>query len=262
VFTHRNAWLGVALGLAIGFPLYGVIELLRYLQASLDFPLWLAGAVIALRALAILIAAPLATIVLSRGVDSRFVISSGFALSMLAFLWEAAGVTSGADFHTFVGAELLVGVGFGLTFAPLLLTVVSNVPRLIDVPFVVAMMNLLFVIASSFANALLNTVFNHRLQTHLSDLAGSVSLSRGVIQHAVQSGGPSVTHYLSALVSQQAAVLAFADVALCTAAVAAIAIPFALSLRSAQPAANLVASLSSPPVSERAVIDEGSLGAA
>lgn len=234
IFTHRNAWLGVALGLAIGFPLYGITELLRYLEAALNFPAGVAGAVIALRALALLIAAPIATVLIARGADSRLVIASGFGLSMLAFFWEATGVTSGATFQTFIGAELLVGVGFGLTFTPLLFTVISNTQSK-DAQFAIAMMNLSFVAAGSFANAWLNTVFDHRFQKHLSDLAGSVTLSRSAIQTAVQAGGPAATHYLSALVAQQATVLAFADVAICSAAVAALAIPFALLLHKAKP---------------------------
>jgi MFS transporter, DHA2 family, multidrug resistance protein len=238
IVTRRNAWLGLALGLGIGFPLYGVTELLRYLQGSLNFPLWLAGSVIALRGLALLIAAPLGNILMARGIDSRYIIASGFGISMLAFLWESSGVTSGAEFNTFVGAELLVGAGFGLTFSPLLLTVISNV-GFAEIPFALAVMNLSFVSAGSFANAWLSTIFDHRLQQHVSDLAATITLSRSAIQGAVRSGGPAFVHTLGALVAQQAAVLAFADVAICSAGVAALAIPLAFLLRPAQPMPNV-----------------------
>lgn len=245
--THRNAWLGVPLGLAVGFPLLGTNIHVEYLQEVLNFPLPTAGGVIALRALPLLISAPLGSFLTLIGVDSRRTIVVGFALTMFAFLWEAHGITSGSDFHTFVGAELLIGAGFGLTYSPLLVTIVTNLP-FEDIPFGIALTNLSFVGAGSFANSSLATFFDHRLAKHLSDFAGSIALSRAPISATVQAGGSSKMHVLAALVMQQAAVVAFADVALCAAAVAALAIPFALFLRRASPTTvdEWFASLASP----------------
>ena len=231
-FTRKNAMVGIPLGLAIGFPVLGTTIQVQYLREVLDFPLQTAGAVIGLRALAIVISAPLGTILALKGTDTRLVISAGFALSMFAFLWEAAGITSGSDFRTFVGAELLIGAGFGVTYGPLLLTVVTNVP-FAEFPFAVTAMNLAFSLAGSFANSLLMTLFDHRQAKHLSDIAGSIALSRAPISTAVQSGGGAEVQRLASLVAQQAAVIAFADVALCAAAVAAVAIPLTLLLHRA-----------------------------
>jgi MFS transporter, DHA2 family, multidrug resistance protein len=233
-FVRKNMLLGIPLGLAIGFPALGTTIHVKYLQEVLNFPLPTAGAVIALRALAIVISAPLGTILTLKGVDARLVVVAGFALSMFAFLWEAAGITSGSDFHTFVGAELLVGAGFGLTYGPLLITVTTNLP-FVEIPFAVSAMNLSYAAAGSFANSLLTTVFDHRQAKHLSDLAGSIALSRVPISSAVQSGHSLEVHRLALLVSQQAAVVAFADAALCAAAVTAVAIPVTLLLRRAKP---------------------------
>jgi MFS transporter, DHA2 family, multidrug resistance protein len=233
-FVRKNMFLGIPLGLAIGFPALGTTIHVKYLQEVLNFPLPTAGAVIALRALAIVISAPLGTILTLKGVDARLVVVAGFALSMFAFLWEAAGITSGSDFHTFVGAELLVGAGFGLTYGPLLVTVATNLP-FAEIPFAVSAMNLAYAAAGSFANSSLTTVFDHRQAKHLSDLAGSVALSRTPISTVVRSGGSLELHRLALLVSQQAAVVAFADAALCAAAVAALAIPITLLLRRAKP---------------------------
>lgn len=249
LLTHRNALLGIPLGLAIGFPLLGTTVHLEYLQKILNFPLETAGAVIALRALTLVISAPLGSILLVLlGVNSRLVIASGFAISMLAFLCEAAGITSGADFHTFIGAELLIGLGFGLTYAPLLYAIITNVP-FPQIPFAIVATNLSYVAAGSFANALLTTVFDHRDAKHLSDLAGSITLSRAPVTNIVNSGASSELQRVGgALVAQQAAVLAFADVALCAAGVAALAIIVTLLLRRASPPVlrEWFASLASP----------------
>ena len=247
ILFQRNTLLGIPLGLAIGFPLLGTTVHLEYLQQILNFPLQTAGGVIALRALALVISAPLGSILTLKGADSRLVIASGFSLSMVAFLWEAAGVTSGSDFHTFVGAEILIGAGFGLTYAPLLFTIITNVP-FDEIPFAIVATNLSYVAAGSFANAVLTTVFDHRYAKHLSDLAGSISLARVPVINIVGSGASSEVHRLGALVAQQASVVAFADVALCAAAVAALAIPLTLLLRRAHAPVvkEWLASLASP----------------
>lgn len=231
-FTHKNALLGVALGLAVGFPVLGTTVQVNYLREVLNFPLPVAGAVIALRALTILISAPLGSILTLKGIDTRLLIGVGFALSVIGFVWEARGITSGSDFSTFLGAELCVGAGFGLTFGPLLITVVTNMP-FAEVPFSLAAVNLSFAAAGTFANSCLATIFDHRLARHLSDLAGSVALSRAPISSAVQSGGAAEISRLASLASQQSGVIAFADVAISVAAVAAIAIPITFCLRRA-----------------------------
>ncbi len=235
IFRERDMWLGVILGLAAGFPLYGTSELLRYLEGALNFPLDLAGGVIALRAIALLVSAPLGSALVARGVDSRFVMSAGFVMSAAAFAWEFFGVTSGSEFATFIGPEILVGLGFGLTYAPLLLTVVSNV-RTIYVPFATALMNFVFVLPGSFADAALSTLFDHRLSSHWADLASSVNLARPVIRQAMSQHPSATLQVLAALVHQQSAVMAFADVALGCANVAVVALPFALILRPAKKA--------------------------
>ncbi len=247
ILAKKNAWLGIPLGLAIGFPLLGTTIQVKYLQEVLNFPLPTAGAVIALRALAIVVSAPLGSILTLKGVDSRCVIVAGFALSMFAFLWEALGITSGSDFHTFVGAEVLIGAGFGLTYGPLLITVITNL-AFEEIPFAVAAMNVSFAAAGSFANSSLATIFDHRQAKHLSDFAGSIVLSRAPISAALQSGASPEMQRLASLVAQQAAVVAFADTALCAAAVAALAIPVTLLLRRAYPPAvqKWLASLASP----------------
>ena len=235
IFRERDVRLGVILGLAAGFPLYGTSVLLQYLEGTLNLPLDLAGGVIAIRAIALLASAPVGSALVARGVDSRLVMAVGFVMSAVAFAWESFGITSGSEFTTFIGPEILVGLGFGLTYAPLLLTVVSNV-RAVYIPFAIALMNFTFVLPGSFANAMLSTLFDHRLSSHWADLASSVSLGRPVIREAMRQHPSATLHLLAEVVHQQSAVMAFADVALGCAAVAVIALPLVLILRPARAA--------------------------
>lgn len=115
IFGERDVRLGVILGLAAGFPLYGTSVLLQYLEGTLNFPLHLAGGVIAIRAISLLVSAPVGSALVARGVDSRVVMAAGFVMSAVAFAWESSGITSGAEFASFIGPEILVGLGFGLT---------------------------------------------------------------------------------------------------------------------------------------------------
>jgi DHA2 family multidrug resistance protein len=234
IFRERDVRLGVILAIAAGFPLYGTSELLGYLEGALKFPLYLAGGVIAIRAIALLVSAPMGSALVARGVDSRFVMATGFVMSAAAFAWESLGITSGSEASTFIGPEFLVGLGFGLTYAPLLLTVVSNVGA-VYIPFAIALMNFTFVLPGSFADAVLSTLFDHRVSSHWADLASSVRLARPAIREAIGQHPSATQHLLAALVYQQSAVMAFVDVALGCAAVAVIAAPFALLLRPAKP---------------------------
>jgi MFS transporter, DHA2 family, multidrug resistance protein len=233
IFRERDVRLGVILGLAAGFPLFGTSELLQYLEGTLNFPLDLAGGVIAIRAIALLVSAPVGSALVARGVDSRVVMSVGFATSAVAFVWESFGISSGSEFATFIGPEILVGLGFGLTYAPLLLTVVSNV-RAVYIPFAIALMNFTFVLPGSFANAALSTLFDHRVSSHWGDLASSVSLARPVIREAMRQHPSAALRALAQLVYQQSAVMAFVDVALGCAAIALIALPLTLALHPAR----------------------------
>jgi hypothetical protein len=230
------------LALAIGVPLFGILELLRYLEGTLGFPLDAAGSVIAIRAIALVFSAPIGSTLVARGIDSRFVVATGFVLSAFAFVWEASGITSGSGLSTFIGPELLVGFGFGLTYAPLLLTVVSNVNAMF-IPIAIALVNVTFVLPGSFANAALGTLFDHRESSYWSHLASSVALSRPVIREAIRQHPAAPQQILAALVRQQSAVSAFVDIALGCAVVALMAAPFAMVLH---PAKKMAAPTSEP----------------
>lgn len=234
LFRRRNVMLGTALALAAGFPLFGISLHLKYMQELLNFPLATAGALIALRAVALLVSAPLGSVLAFKGVDTRLIIACGFAFTMLALLWEAAGTTSNSDYHTFVGPELVVGAGFGLTYGPLLVTVLSKL-SFAQVPYAIAGMNLSFIAAGSFANAWLVTIFDHRYAQQLADLAGTVTMSRPAILAAVHSSGTVAVRRVAVLVTQQSAALAFAETALYAAGVAALAFVFSMLLHPAQP---------------------------
>jgi MFS transporter, DHA2 family, multidrug resistance protein len=232
---HRSILSGALLGLAAGFPVFGVIVLLDYLQGPLGFTPELAGGAVALRVLTTLLFAPLGPIALLVIKDSRLIIATGFAIVCGSYAVLATGITDAQTFASFGLAELILGAGLSLIYAPLVYTTVSNVKPL-DGPLGYSVMNLCFVCAGSFANAGLVTAYDHRFALHMERFAAQISLSRSAIRLAVQQAhSPSVAVVFNLLASKASAVAAFEDVAIVSAVVAFAAVPLTLLMLPAKP---------------------------
>jgi DHA2 family multidrug resistance protein len=235
---HRSMLSGALLGLAAGFPVFGVIVLLDYLQGPLGFTPELAGGAVALRVLTTLLFAPLGPIALLVIKDSRLIIATGFAIVCGSYAVLATGITDQQTFASFGIAELILGAGLSLIYAPLVYTTVSNVKPL-DGPLAYSIMNLCFVCAGSFANAGLLTAYDHRFALHMERFAAQITLSRSAIRLAVQQApSPHVAVDLfNLLVSKASAIEAFDDIAIISGVIAFVAIPLTLLMRPAQPIA-------------------------
>jgi DHA2 family multidrug resistance protein len=235
---HRSILSGAVIGLAAGFPVFGVIVLLDYLQGPLGFTPELAGGAVALRVLTTLLFAPLGPIALLVIKDSRIIISAGFAIVCSSYAVLATGITDQQTFASFGIAELILGAGLSLIYAPLVYTTVSNVKPL-DGPLAYSIMNLCFVCAGSFANAGLATAYDHRFALHAQTFAAQIGLNRSAIRLAVQQAhSPHETLELfNLLVSKASAVAAFDDIAIISAVIAFAAIPLTFLMRPAQPLA-------------------------
>jgi DHA2 family multidrug resistance protein len=235
---HRSMLSGALLGLAAGFPVFGVIVLLDYLQGPLGFTPELAGGAVALRVLTTLLFAPLGPIALLVLKDSRIIIATGFAIVCGSYAVLATGITDAQTFASFGLAELILGAGLSLIYAPLVYTTVSNVNPL-DGPSAYSIMNLCFVCAGSFANVGLVTAYEHRVALHAQTFAAQITLTRSAIRLAVQQAHSTrvATELFNMLVSKASAVAAFDDIAIICGVIAFAAIPLTLLMRPAKPIA-------------------------
>jgi DHA2 family multidrug resistance protein len=170
-------------------------------------------------------------------------VATGFTLLGISNFMLASATTTGSDFWTFFWPLAVSGVGLAQIFVPLTVTVVGGVePR--DIPAAAAFFNLARQMGGSVAIAVLVTILSRSNAIHHTELASQVTLrSPAVSIYAERSGGtsPKVTQQLNLLVTQQAAVLAYADTARVVALSSLLMAPLAFILKRPKSAAMVAA---------------------
>jgi DHA2 family multidrug resistance protein len=235
VLRYRSVAAGSILGMVLGVSLYGSVLILpQYVQGSLGFTATLSGELLVFRAGAILLFTPLAAILASRGtIDPRFQVAAGFVLIGISNFMLAGVTTTGSDFWTFFWSLALSGIGLAQIFVPLTITVLGGVEQR-DIPGAAAFFNLSRQIGGSIAIAALVTVLARENAIHHTELGSLIALSRTPVAAYVQQNGGASSHTLAnlnLLVTQQAAVLAYADTARVVGLISLCLAPIALILR-------------------------------
>ena len=218
VLRHRSVAAGCALGVVLGISLYGSVLILpQYVQSSLGFTATLSGEVLVFRAGWILVLTPLAAYLASKGkVDARLLVCGGFVAIGISNFMLANVTTPQADFWSFFWPLALSGIGLAQIFVPLTLGVMSSVGPA-EIPAASAMFNLARQMGGSVAIAVLVTILARSNAIHHTELGSAIALGRGPVASYVaqnggeQAGGARVA--LNGIVTQQAAVLSYADTA-------------------------------------------------
>ena len=216
VFRYRTVSAGCVLGLALGITLLGtLVTLPQYAQGPLGFTATLSGELISLRAIPVLLFAPLAARLATGGkVDPRVQIGVGFFFIGVSNLMIAHVTTPGSDFGTFAIALIVGGLGLSQVFVPLSIVVFGSVPPR-DVPKASAMFNLCRQLGGSLATALLITLLDRSSAAHQTTIAASITVDRQPVSSYLDSRGgsdsPQALGALTALVENQAQVLGYAD---------------------------------------------------
>jgi DHA2 family multidrug resistance protein len=227
LFENHNLRYGALLGFVLGVPLFGASVFLQYLQTAVGFSPSLAGALLAVRIFAILAFVPFVAYSLGkRLIDPRYMIVTGFVLVGVSYWLQFLTTTSESDFGTFVSSVLISGAGFALLFSPIASTVLTSIPPA-DFTRGVAIFKLTLTTGGAVASTALGVIVDHRSAYHLAHLAGSVSSASA----AVATFAPAGPRVLTQLVTQQSAVLAYADTALYTAVLVVCVAPLAIVLR-------------------------------
>jgi DHA2 family multidrug resistance protein len=236
VLRYRSVAAGCILGIVLGISLYGSVLILpQYVQSSLGFTATLSGEVLIFRAGAVLLVTPFAAALSSRGVvDSRWFVFVGFALIGISNLMLANVTTTQSDFWTFFWPLVLSGLGLAQIFVPLTVSVLGSVD-LRDIPAASAMFNLARQVGGSIAIALLVTILARQNAAHHNELGAEIALGRGAVAtYVAQHGGEqavSARRDLNRFVTQQAAVLSYADTSRFVGAVSLVLAPLAFILK-------------------------------
>lgn len=236
ILKNRTVWAGSALGLCLGITLLGtLVTLPQFAQGPLGFTATLSGELILFRALPVMLLTPLgARLAASGRVDPRFQIALGFTL-IAASNWLQAGITtSEASFWTFFWPLALGGVGLSQVFVPLSLVVFGGVePR--EVPKASAMFNLARQLGGSLATALLVTALVRSTAANQNWIAANQTLASAPTAHYLDARGgtssPAALTKLTAIVSQEATVLGYAETNRDAAIVTILLTPLAFLLR-------------------------------
>jgi MFS transporter, DHA2 family, multidrug resistance protein len=232
----RTIAAGCALAMLLAFSLFGgVILAPQFQQLLLNFTATLSGLSILSRALGIMVMTFVTLGLMNRfKIRPQILLATGFIIVAIANFLTADVLTTDSVFGTFIFPLVFGGIGFGMIFVPLSVSVLSAVHGA-ETQKATSLMNLCQQLGGSIATAILVTLLDRRGAFHQDRLAAQVTLASPAFQHAAQQHAPLTA--VAGLVAQQANALAFADAFWVLGIVTVVLCPLVLLLRPPQGAA-------------------------
>jgi DHA2 family multidrug resistance protein len=235
IFRNRSVAFGLLIALTIGFPIFGSSLIIpQYVTQLLAYTATLSGTLILVRAVPVVFVTPLVAMLMQTGkVDPRVMLFLGLAVTGASTIWQAGVTTSGNSFSSMVLPLVLQGVGSGMLFVPLLFSVLGSLKDARDSSSASAFINLFVTLGGSVASAYLVTLLDQREDLHLDTLNALVNLRNIPVREAIQSAHgltQGLAAQISALIGQQAAAFAYADVFLITGLLTLVSIPLILGI--------------------------------
>jgi MFS transporter, DHA2 family, multidrug resistance protein len=229
---------GCALTMLLAFSLFGgVILAPQFQQLLLNFTATLSGLSILTRALGIMVMTFVTLGIMNRlKVRPQILLAIGFIIVATANFQTAAVLTTDSVFGTFVWPLVFGGIGFGMLFVPLTVSVLSSVQGL-ETQKATSLLSLFQQLGGSVSTAILVTLLDRRGAFHQDRLAASVNLSNPALQHALAAHAPLTS--VAAQVSEQATTLAFSDAFFFLGVITLIFTPLVLFLRPPKAAAQV-----------------------
>ncbi|MDQ0315062.1 DHA2 family efflux MFS transporter permease subunit [Amorphus orientalis] len=220
-FANRNFATGSAFSFAMGIGLYGLTYLYPiYLAQVRDYSALMIGETMFVSGLAMFLTAPFAGR-LSAKMDPRLMIALGFFGFGLG-TWQAAHITSEWDFWELFVPQILRGVSLMFCMVPITNLSLGTLP-LHELKNASGLFNVTRNLGGAVGLAVINTLLSNRTDLHAARLAESVAWGRQAVEEkiaAIEQGlsslGPDAHRaaiaQIGGMVSQQSAVMAFADV--------------------------------------------------
>jgi len=227
LLRNRSVAAGSVLSAALGAAVFGSTYILpQFTQGPLGFTPTLSGELFILRAIPILLVAPIIVLIAGK-VDARILLAVGFTLVGWGS-WLQAGVTTAeADFVSFAPALIITGIGSALLFIPLSIAVLgATTPA--EGPKATSFINLSQQLGGSIAVAVLDVVIDQRWTYHSITLGATETLSRPEVRSFLRHG---TAVQLSGVVNDQAGILSYADATLTIALISIVCVPLVLLMR-------------------------------
>jgi DHA2 family multidrug resistance protein len=227
LLRNQSVAAGSVLSAALGAAVFGSTYILpQFTQGPLGFTPTLSGELFILRAVPILLVAPIIVQIAGK-IDARILLAAGFTL--VAFgSWLQAGVTTAeASFLSFAPALVITGIGSALLFIPLSIAVLgATTPA--EGPKATSFINLSQQLGGSIAVAVLDVVIDQRWTYHSITLGATETLSRSEVRSFLRHGTAA---QLSGVVNDQAAILSYADATLTIALISIVCVPLVFLMR-------------------------------
>jgi DHA2 family multidrug resistance protein len=233
----RNFLSGIAIAFVVGMILYATMALLpSLLQGLLGYPVVHTGVVMAPRGIGTMVAMLLVGRLLDR-IDARWIMAFGFALTAAA-LWLMTLMTPDMGGTLIVVSGVIQGLGIGFTFVPLSTVAFATLaPALRNdgTPIFSLLRNVGGSVGISVVQALLSrgTAGAH------AQLAASIApgnLAFATLPDALDPASPTGLALIDALVSRQAAMIAYLADFRFMLALTLLSMPLLLLIRKAAPA--------------------------
>ena len=232
VLRHRNLVIGAVFGAGFGVLLQVATLIGGFVEPALDFTPTLGGGLDALRAVAIAIVVPIATIAMAaKWLGIRTALILGLIATFIGFHLEVTATTAASDFTSFIIPFGVIGAGVALLYRALA-TVIFGVLPPEDLIMGLLVYKMSGVLGGALAAPIFVTLLDHRVAAHLNDLAGSITLQEPAVRSFMASAQGSAKA-LAGMVNLQANTLAYSDLWAVASVLALVLIPvvFAIDLR-------------------------------
>jgi DHA2 family multidrug resistance protein len=216
LFARRNFWAGT-IATSVGYGLFfgNVVLLPLWLQQFMGYTATDAGMVLAPVGLMAMVFSPMVGKTIAR-VDPRRYATFAFIVFALV-LWMRSNFNTQADFWTIMIPTIIQGVAMAFFFIPLMTITMSGLPPE-RMPAASGLTNFVRITAGAMGTSISTTLWESRAALHHTQLAEAVNPSNPAAQATLaglQAAGLSAQQALAQvnqLVTQQAFMLAAADI--------------------------------------------------
>ena len=233
----RNFLTGMVIAFVVGITLYATMALLpNLLQGLLNYPVVYTGVIMAPRGIGTMVAMLMVGRMMHR-IDARWIMALGFALTAIA-LWLMTRMTLDMDGWLVTVSGVIQGLGIGFTFVPLSTTTFATLaPALRNdgTPIYSLLRN----VGGSVGISIVQALLSHgaaRAHAELAADVGQGNLALSTLPALMNPSSQSGLAIIDAVVTQQAAMIAYLDDFRFMLALTLLSMPLLLLIRKAAPA--------------------------
>ncbi len=215
LFANINFVISLMFMLVIGVVMFATMALLPpMLQGLFGYNVVDTGMALMPRGVGVLISMQLSGLLMRRGVDARWMVSTGFVIGAWS-LYQMAGWSLEVDRYHVIMTGLIQGLGIGLVFIPLNSTAFATLPPRLRTDGS-SLLNLTRSVGSSIGISVMMTLLSRNTQSIHADLAGHVTPAiTGAIDLSsldrFQQYGEAGLQMLDLMVIRQALMVAYID---------------------------------------------------